>query len=74
MRTVARQSNKGIPNVQAVTKQLTKCGAHFFSDNWAVGFVDLEKACDTVPREMVTATVRWMRVPEAEAKDGGSNV
>ena len=33
----------------------------------AVGFVDLEKAYDTVPREMVMATVRWMGVPEAEA-------
>ena len=32
----------------------------------AVGFVDLEKAYDTVPREM--ATVRWMGVPEAEAR------
>ena len=34
----------------------------------AVGFVDLEKAYDTVTREMVTATVRWMGVPEAEAR------
>ena len=34
----------------------------------AVGFVDLEKAYDTVPREMVTATVRWMGMPEAEAR------
>ena len=34
----------------------------------AVGFVDLEKAFDTIPREMVTATVRWMRVPEAEGR------
>ena len=33
----------------------------------AVGFVNLEKAYDTVPREMVMATVRWMGVPEAEA-------
>ena len=33
-----------------------------------VGFVDLEKAYDTVPREIVMATVRWMRVPEAEAR------
>ena len=30
----------------------------------AVGFVDLEKAYDTVPRDMVTTTVRWMGVPE----------
>ena len=26
----------------------------------ALGFVDLEKAYDTVPREMVMATLRWM--------------
>ena len=31
-----------------------------------LGFVDLEKAFDTVPREMVMATLRWMGVPEAE--------
>ncbi|KAI0227441.1 hypothetical protein LSAT2_022121 [Lamellibrachia satsuma] len=34
----------------------------------AVGFVDMEKAYDTVPREMVMAIVRWMGVPEAEAR------
>ena len=34
----------------------------------AVGFVDLEKAYNTVPREMVMATVRWMGVSEAEAR------
>ena len=34
----------------------------------AVGFVDLENAYGTVPREMVMATVRWMGVPEAEAR------
>ena len=32
----------------------------------ALGFVDLEKAFDTVPREMVMATLRWMGVTEAE--------
>ena len=32
----------------------------------AVGFVDMEKAYDTVPKEMVMATVRWVGVPEAE--------
>ena len=31
----------------------------------ALGFVDLEKAFDTVPREMLMATLRWMGVPEA---------
>ena len=32
----------------------------------ALGFVDLEKAYDTVLREMVMVTLRWMGVPEAE--------
>ena len=31
----------------------------------ALGFVDVEKAFDTVPREMVIATLRWMGVPES---------
>ena len=34
----------------------------------ALGFVDLEKAFVTVPREMVMATLRWMGVPEAEVR------
>ena len=34
----------------------------------ALGFVDLEKAFHTVPREMMMATFRWMRVPEAEVR------
>ena len=33
-----------------------------------LGFVDLEKSFDTVPRQMVMATLRWMGVPEAEVK------
>ena len=33
-----------------------------------LGFVDLENAFDTVPREMVMATLRWMGVPEAEVR------
>ena len=32
------------------------------------GFVDLEKAFDTVPGEMVMAALRWMGVPEAEVR------
>ena len=36
----------------------------------ALGFVDLEKAFDTVPSEMVMAMIRWMGVPEAEVKMG----
>ena len=34
----------------------------------ALGFVDLEKAFDTVPREIVMATLRWMGVPEVEVR------
>ena len=34
----------------------------------ALGFVVLEKAFDTVPREMVMATLRWMGIPEAEVR------
>ena len=34
----------------------------------ALGFVDLEKAFDSVAREMVMATLRWMGVPEAEVR------
>ena len=34
----------------------------------ALGFVDLEKAFDTVPREMVMSTQRWMGVQEAEVR------
>ena len=34
----------------------------------ALGFVDLEKAFDTVPREMAMATLRRMGVPEAEVR------
>uniref|UniRef100_UPI00358FD2DE disabled homolog 2-interacting protein-like n=1 Tax=Myxine glutinosa TaxID=7769 RepID=UPI00358FD2DE len=35
-----------------------------------LGFVDLEKTYDTVPREMVKATLRWMEVPEADVSFG----
>ena len=34
----------------------------------ALGFVALEKYLDTVHREMVMATLRWMGVPEAEVR------
>ena len=47
---------------QMVVKRLEMQG------RMAVGFVELEKAYNTVPREMVMATVRWMGVPEAEAR------
>ena len=47
---------------QMVEKRLNVHGS------MALGFFDLEKAFDTVPREMVMATLRWMRVPEAEVR------
>ena len=34
----------------------------------ALRLVDLEEAFDTVLREMVVATLRWMGVPEAEVR------
>ena len=37
-------------------------------DSMALGFVDLEKGFDTVPREMVMATLRWKGVPEPELR------
>ena len=37
-------------------------------ENMALGFIDLEKAYDTVPRYMVMATLRWMGIPEAEVR------
>ena len=33
-----------------------------------MGFDDREKAFDTVPREIVLATLRWMGVPESEVR------
>ena len=37
-------------------------------DSMALGFVNMEKAFDTVPREIVMARLRWMGVPEAEVR------
>ena len=34
----------------------------------AMGFVDLDKAFETVPRKMMMATLRWIGVPEAEVR------
>ena len=47
---------------QFVEKKLEKQGS------MCIGFVDLEKAFDTVSREMVMAMLRWLGVPEAEVR------
>ena len=45
---------------------LYKCPFNFIRIEMALGFVDLEKAYDTVLREMVMATLIWMGLLEAE--------
>ena len=47
---------------QFVEKKLKK------QESMCIGFVDVEKAFDTVSREMVMATLRWLGVPEAEVR------
>ena len=47
------------PETDGIVKRLEAQGS------MALGFVDMEKAFDTVPREMVIATLRWIGV-EAE--------
>ena len=37
-------------------------------ENMGLGFIDLEKANDTVPRDMAMVTLRWMGVREAEVR------
>ena len=39
-----------------------------FRKDVAFGFVDLEKAFDTIPRELAFAVMRWMEVGEAEVR------
>ena len=39
-------------------------------DSMVLGFVDLENVSDTVPKEMVMVTLRWMGVPEAASRMG----
>ena len=38
----------------------------------AIGFFDLEKPFDTVPNEMVMATLRWMGLPDVRMVEGMS--
>ena len=30
----------------------------------AIRFIELQKACDTIPREMTMTTMRWLGFPE----------
>ena len=37
-------------------------------ENTALGFIDLEKAYETVSKDMAMATLRWKGVPKAEVR------
>ena len=47
---------------QLVVNRLEKQG------NMALDFIDLEKACDTVPIQMAMTTLIWMGTPESKVK------
>ena len=40
----------------------------YTGQSMSLGFVDLEKAFDTIPREMELVTLWWTGVPEAEVR------
>ena len=37
-------------------------------EDMVIGCIDLEKAYNTIPKEIVMATFRWIGVPEAEVR------
>ena len=53
-----RGTADGIFSLRLVEKKLEG------QENTALGFIDLEKAYDTVPRDVAMATLRWKGVPE----------
>ena len=59
--------DKGMTDGMVALRQLVEKRLEM-QGRMAVGFVDMEKAYDTVQRELVSATVRWKGVPEAEAR------
>ena len=61
------RKGKGISDGMYVPRQMMEKGLEV-QCSMALGFVDLEKAFDTVPIEIVMATLRWMGVPEAEVR------
>ena len=60
------RKGRGTPDGMYVLRQMEKRLEE--QGSMALGFVDIQKAFDTVPREMVMATLRWMGVPEAEVR------
>ena len=48
--------------------QCHPCFTAYIEENMVLGYIDLEKAFDTVPRDMAMATLRWMGVPEVEVR------
>ena len=61
------RKGRGTADEMNVLRQMVERGLEV-QGSMALGFVDLEKAFDTLPRVMVMATLRWMGVPEAEMR------
>ena len=61
------RKGRGTPNRMFALRQLVEMKLEVQGE-MALGFVDLEKAYDTVSRETVMVTLRWMGVPEVEVR------
>ena len=61
------RKGRGTADGMYVLRQMVKKRLEI-QGSMAPGFVDLEKAIDTVPIEKAMATLRWMGVPEAELR------
>ena len=61
------RKGRGTADGMYVLRQMVKTRLETHG-SMAPGFIDLEKAFDTVPREKVMATLRWMGVKEAEVR------
>ena len=48
--------------------KLSHRNKYIIQENMAMGLINLQKAYDTVPRDMAMATLRWMGVPDAEMR------
>ena len=58
-----RRMNYGLFTIRQIIEKRRE-----FRKDVAFGFVDLEKAFDTVPRELAFAVMRWMEVRKAEVR------